>query len=232
MRLSVTVPDVRKEVARLSYAYNANIDIAGRDATDQAARDLQQALKRTIRSVGLGRLGGAVGYTSAKRKNQTQGKPYGVVYARGGDESLAGGALESYSRGSTIRANNKKWLAFATDALPRKVGRYRLTPELYVKSGLGSSIGKLEFRPIDANHAVLVIKRVTLHPKTGRAKKAGVRAPRTRIAAKEIVAFVLIRETRRAQRFDKDAIAFKVALNMPHYMAVALARRMKIVGAI
>lgn len=202
---------MRDEAERHRRAMN----IAAHIATDRASREAQEQIRTAIRSAGLGKLARAVGQTSSLRKRS--GTPYGVIFARGGDESQAGGALEAYSEGVTIRARSGKWLAFATKALPKRVGRNRMTPARYIAAG--SPLGKLSFRPTGRGGAVLVARNVTLHPRTGRAKAAGVRAPRTRIPAKEIVVFVLIKFTRRAKRFDKDSIVSAEAARVPEYLA-------------
>lgn len=224
MKFQVRVPPVAKEMTRNAINYQKALRRAAIEATDQASREAQRALKDRIRAVGLGRLGGAVGQTSMKRERRGNDvdRPYGVLFARGGDESLAGGALESYSKGSVIVAKQRRWLAFATKAVPKFVTvsgrRFRTTPELYKISRLQSSIGPLIFKPISGNKAVLVVRKVTLSPKTGQAKARGPRAPRSRVPANEVVAFVLIRVTRRAQRFDKDAIVLQYARRVPALM--------------
>jgi hypothetical protein len=197
-------------------------------ATDRAGREAQREVQAKIRNVGLGRLDRAVGFTSFKVEGgRAADDPYGVIFARGGDESQGGGTLEAYSKGANIVPGaGKQWLAIATRAVPKFVSlggrRFRTTPQLYKNSGLNTSIGQLVFKPIGPNKAVLVIKKVTLSPKTGRAKAAGPGRTRTRIPQKEVIAFVLIRVTRRAQRFDKDAVVRMVAGRVPRYMQEAL----------
>lgn len=172
-----------------------------------------------MRGVGLGKLDQAVGFTSAQRKGQRDRTPYAAIFAKGGDESRAGGALEAYSRGTTIRTINGEWLAYATEAVPKRIGRRKITPALYNRSGLVGSIGKLIFRKINPNLALLVLRKVSLSPKTGQAKALGKRAPRTRIVPeKDVVAFVLIRQTRRAKRFDKDIEVSLESRRTPLYM--------------
>lgn len=193
---------------------------AAQQATDIAAQRAQRRVQARMRAAGLGRLANAVGYTSALRKRQVERTPYGVIYARGGDDTLAGGALEAYSKGVTIRAKNGQWLAYATSAVPRLFGRKRMTPARYRGSGLESSIGKLIFRKVSANLALLVLRKVSLSPKTGRARALGKRKPTTRIVPeKDVVAFVLIKQTRRAKRFDKDKEVLNEARRVPDYIA-------------
>lgn len=229
MRFQAKVPAVRKETSAAGAQYQRDLRRAAVLATDRASKGAQKSLQMRIRSVGLGRLANAVGQTSALRDRSFKDgdDPYGVLFARGGDESLAGGALESYSRGATITASSgKRWLAFATSAVPKFVmiggRRFRTTPELYRNSSLVSSIGKLVFKPISASRAVLVVRKVSLSPKTGRAK-ARTGRERSRVPAKEVVAFVLILVTRRAQRFDKDQIIGAWARKVPYEISKALA---------
>lgn len=187
-------------------------------ATDLAGQRAHRRQQATMRSVGLGRLDRAVGWTSAQKKGQT-GTPYAAIFAKGDRESRAAQALEAYSKGATIRAVNGEWLAFATDAIPKRVGRKKITPKLYNNSGLATSIGKLIFRKVKPNLALLVLRKVSLSPKTGQAKALGVRRPRTRIVPeKDVVAFVLIRQTRRAKRWDKDAAPRLESIRVPLYM--------------
>lgn len=228
---------VNLQPARASTAaaaqYRKDLRAAAIYATDRASKEAQRGVQERISATGLGRLSRAVDHQSSRRKDRG-GDPYGVIFAKGGDESLAGGALESYSRGSTIRPGpGKVWLAFPTAAVPRFISfagrRQRLTPDIYMKSGLMQSIGRLEFRPIGDNKAIWVIKRVTVSPKTGRAKAATGRT-RTRIPKKEVIAFIGIRVTRRAQRFNKDGVVSFYARRVPQYMGeflgeVARARR-------
>jgi hypothetical protein len=221
VRFQVRVPDPHKEIGRASAQHKRDVRRAAIIATDRASREAQLAIRQKMLAMKLGRLGNAVGQTSMKRRGGG-GDPYGVLFARGGDQSLAGGALEAYSKGVTIRAQQRQWLAFATDAVPRRIGRYRTTPALYQLSKQATGM-RLEFRPLGPNRAILVLKNVTLHPKTGVAKAAGKRTPRTRIPAKEVVAFVLIRQTTRAQRFNKDQIVqVIVSRRMAAFMLEAL----------
>lgn len=224
MKLTFKPPPIRQLVARDKRRYTAALYKAAQNVTDAASRDAQQGIQAKITQVGLGRLAGAVGQTSSKRKHQTPQSPYGAVFARGGDQSRAGQALESYTRGATITAKKGDWLAIATNAVPRTINRYRTTPMLYRRAGLQTSIGPLQFVRINANLAFLVVKDVTLHPRTHQAKRAGPGTPRTRIPAKQVVAFVLIRVTRRAMRFNKDRVVNTVANTLPDRMAAEMER--------
>ncbi len=210
-------------LAAASAQYRRDTRAAAIAATDHASKEAQRGIQERIVSTGLGRLSRAVGQSSTKLQRKSGGDPYGVIFAKGGDDSLAGGALESYSRGSTIKPGaGKQYLTFPTRAVPRFISiggkRQRLTPALYIKSGLTTSIGKLVFRPLANGNAIWVIQKVSLSPKTGRAKALGSRRTRTRIVQKEVIAFIGIRVTRRAQRFNKDGVVSFYARRVPRYM--------------
>lgn len=193
-------------------------------ATSRQSVLFAKSVKQKTRAAGLGRLDGAIGETSSLKLRRSVGDPFGVVYARGGEEGRAGQALYAYSNGVTIRTRNKQWLAFQTDAIPRRAGpqRRRMTPELYKKFGFEQSLGKLIFKPISARKALLVIRNVTLQPKTGRAKPAGKRKSRTRVFKKETPAFILIKSTVRNKRIDTKTIGQLIAAKGPLFLAEAL----------
>lgn len=187
-------------------------------AVDRASALGQKRVRQKMRAVGLGRLANAVGHTSSKRKNRMSDRnAWGVIFAKGGDDSLAGGALESYTRGSTIRPVEQEWLWFQTSAVPRRINGRRMTPGRYAKSGLETTIGRLIPIRISANRMLLVIRNVTLSPKNGRARAMGKRRPRTRIPVKEVTAFIGIRWTRRAKRLDQNEIMALAAQLVPQY---------------
>lgn len=218
MKLVHKPPRYKQMIERDKRRHKKALYTAAQLSTDESSVETQAAVQAKIRGVGLGKLAGAVGRTSSKRKVQKPKRPYGAIYARGGDESRAGQALESYTRGATIIPKRGRWLAFPTNAVPRTINRRRTTPMLYRRSGLQTSIGVLHFVQVNPRLALLVVRNVTLHPKTHQAKRAGKRAPRTRVPAKEVVAFILIKQTRRAVRFNKDREVWKVARTMPDKM--------------
>lgn len=203
--------------------YARNIQTAALKATDRASKLAQGGIQRKMRAVGLGRLSNAVGQTSAWKKRQFDRNPYGVIYARGGDESLAGGALEAYSQGTTITGKGGGWLAFASEHMPRKVGRRRLTPALYNSSGLAARFGKLHFVPGKANFARLVIRGGTLSGK-GRIREPAKRGGRGIVKQKEVTAFILIKSTKREKRFDKDEEVAIYAAMVPAFIAEEMQR--------
>ncbi|MBX9814081.1 MAG: hypothetical protein K2X76_05205 [Sphingomonas sp.] len=229
---TLRTPDIRRQIERDRLARRRAIEKAALNATDRAAREGVVALRAKMRGVRLGNLANAVGQTSAKQKRvpASRGNAWGAWYARGGDDSLGGGALEAYSRGARIvPQSGHYWLWIPTPHIQRRIkigrGRYRITPARWIGSSLEQSVGKLVFRQLSAWRALLVVQDVTLSPKTGIAKKKGPRATRTRVPVKEIVAFVGIRVTTRAQRFDKDQLAQAWARRVPEFMAEELELR-------
>ncbi len=229
MKFAVNQGQSLRRVEAGGAQYRRDLRTAAIIATDRASKEAQRAVQERIRSVGLGRLANAVGQMSAKRDRGfgPTDKPYGSIFARGGDDSQGGGALEAYSRGATITAGaGKQWLAIATNAVPKFITlggrRFRTTPQLYKNSSLASSIGPLKFKPIGNGRALLVIERANVSPKTGRAKAPGARKSRSLISKKDVVAFVLIRVTIRAKRFDKDQVVILFAQRVPNYIQEAL----------
>jgi hypothetical protein len=187
--------------------------------TSRQSQAFVKGVKNKVRAAGLGRLQHAIGETSSLKKRRTTGDPFGVVFAYGGEFGRAQQALYAYTTGVTIRARNQEWLAFQTNAIPRRAGpnRKRMTPALYKSSGYEQSLGKLIFKPIGPNRALLVIQNVTLQPRTGRARPAGKRPPRTRVFKKETPAFILIRSTRRGRRVDDKTLAKAIANQGPRW---------------
>lgn len=203
--------------------YHKEIRAVAYTATDLAITRGAARVKARMRSVGLGKLANAVGHTSAKKKGQTDRTPYGALYARGGDDSRAGGALDAYTQGANITPLGR-WLAIPTKAVPRLVSaggrRQRLTPALWEKAGLNRKIGELRFVQVSSSQALLLVNNVSLSPKNGQAKAMGPRGTRTRIVPKRaVVAFILIRNTRRTKRFDQEAEVFVEAARVADYIA-------------
>lgn len=214
MRFVVTSPDL-SSLKQQAKAYDRASSAAMHVAVDRATRTGQKAIQNKIKTVGLGRLAGAVRSTSSERKRRRSAdNAWGAIYAAGGDESRAGQALEAYSQGATIRGRNVEWLAIATRALPKKAGRYRMTPARY--EAAGAPLGPLIFKRISVNRAVLIAQGdYTVSVKTGRAKRFAGRATRARKRQRDVVAFVLIKQTKRGKRFDQVQLARLAASRIP-----------------
>jgi hypothetical protein len=208
IKLGVTKPNLaplREDGRRLDRA----LIRAAHVATDTASRAGQKRIRMAMDSANLGKLGKVVGQTSSLKKGERGSRnAWGSVYARGQtrEDDRGAGALDIYSEGGTIEPTAQlygpSWLWISTPAIPKRIRRFKTTPALYNRSPYVSSIGPLIFKQISPNRAILVIRRVTISPKTGRAKAMGKRKTRTRVPMKEIVAFVGIKRTRRTKRFD------------------------------
>lgn len=221
MRFTVRPPDP----AQYRRLEREHVDIqrkAARVATHKASVVGQRRVQAAMKAAGLGRLPNAVGQTSSqKERHKLADVSVGLIYAKGGDDSLAGGALEIYSRGGTIKPVKGEWLWFATKALQRNVrvgrARMRMTPAVY--NALGKQLGELHFRRINSRVAILYAEDLNVHVRTGRAKLPGKRKSRVAVRKKRVTLFVGIRFTNRMKRFDKDVeMAFAAGL-IPDYIA-------------
>lgn len=207
----------RKDVAQ------ALVNAAAR-ATAKAALGARDDIRIAMRAQRLGNLANAIGATSdLKKKRVPSGENgfdvAGFVFARVKSERTLG-ALQSYVDNTTtnIAPKGGKWLAIATDQIPKRVGRKRMTPELYRSGGFEERIGPLTF--IKGKHpgvAYLVVKATTVIP--GKVGKARRLPKRGRVGAGRvqagILAFILIRATRRSRRVDPRAIALHWANQLP-----------------
>jgi hypothetical protein len=199
-------------------------------ATDQTMAAGKTDIRLAMDRAKLGKLSRVVDYTSDIKKRRvpditTVGRRWragATIYARGSSKR-ADGALAAYTSGAvTILPKRGRWLAIATDELAKRVpgikgsgrrraGTFRMTPALYRKRGLEKRIGKLVFIPGSSpNEALLIVNNVQVNAARGFGKAE--RIPRTgRIRAGKvkkdfIVAFVLIRVTRRAERVNPSRV--------------------------
>jgi hypothetical protein len=191
-------------------------------ATDKATTLAKDLTRQAIKGAGLGRLANAVGSTSSLRKKggRTSDNAWGAIFARGKTASRGNQALLAYSEGADIvPTSGKKWLAFATDALPKRAGRYKMTPARYKASGLEQTLGKLRFVPGKGGRvAYLVAKKVVVSKRSGRIlRQQGGKMTRGSNNKDSIIAFILIRYTRRAQRFDQKRIMMQAIAEVPTF---------------
>jgi hypothetical protein len=199
-------------------------------ATDDTGRLTRDDIRNAMERRELRKLSRVVQYSSDLKKRRvprttgdgTPVRPWragAIVWTReGSDRGL--GAFTAYSKGALIRpVNGRRWLAFATSAIPKRVGRFKMTPARYNASGLPGSIGPLVFvRGPSPNVAYLVVKNVSVTQRTGGkarrlGKRGGVGGGRRK--AEFIVAFILIRTTSRERRFDPAALAAAQARRVP-----------------
>jgi hypothetical protein len=199
-------------------------------ASDRASKAAVTEIRAAMRGAGLGRLANAIGAGSDASKGRgvhpTPGgfSASGWVHIRGRSERTRG-ALEAYTEGATITAKRVRWLAIATDQIPRRAGRQKMTPQLYVETGLAAKIGPLQFvQGRNAGEALLIVRDVTVD-KFGRKGRYARRLPKrgaigsSRQRADSVVAFVLIRDTTRGKRVDPTTIIAANAARLPALVA-------------
>jgi hypothetical protein len=199
-------------------------------ATDRAATGARDDIRSAMRGQRLGGLANAIKQTSDLKKNRVKALPdggfsvSGVVYAHVRSDRTKG-ALDAYTEGAQIVPKKGRWLAIATNEIPRLVGRKRMTPQLWVEAGYNSKIGPLRFVPTHrGNVAYLIVDSVTTSPyRSGSAKrlpKSGrPKAGRQHVG---IVAFVLIKATRRTKRVDPLRIAARWQGRIPRLWEQAM----------
>jgi hypothetical protein len=203
------------------------LTIAAAKATQKAARLAKEDLRRDMRAQRLGGLANVIASTSDRQKGRvTPGDislldVAGFVSVKGVKSPRTAGALKSYidQETTSITPVRGRWLAMPTKEIPSKAGKFKMTPERYRAAGLEEKLGKLQFvkskRP---GIAYLVINDVTI--RTDGKKGKTLRLPKRGTASKgrghvSIVAFVLIRATRRSMRVSPAAVAEKWARRLP-----------------
>lgn len=232
MRHSETRPE-RGLYERLGREHDNALRQVQTIAVDRQTHRARKHIQRDMRAAQLKGLANAVGSTSSLMKQRRVGRTaWGAVFAKGGDESLAGGALHIYSTGGTIRPTKGKWLWIATPAVGRRMGvgggagRFRITPALY--RAAGSPLGPLKFRRVRSNLAQYYAKKLIVSPKTGRARVPGKR-PRSAVEDK-VVLFWGIKLTRRAKRFDPERVVGLYAGQLPEEIGRELERFLRAMG--
>jgi len=201
-------------------------------ATDRAASQAKVDMRGIFGGQRLTRLGMAIGSGSDLRKGGrvqrfgTNGfRTSGWLYIRSKSERTLG-AIEAYTEGAEITPRNGRYLWIATDAIPARVGKYRMTPARYNASGLVSSIGPLVAIPgRHAGEMLLVVRNVSTRlagrPNARRLPKSG-RARAGREAQEFIVAFVGIKRTSRTARIDVPSIMRTISNQLPNLIGQAL----------
>lgn len=212
---------------KMSKIVMDDLKAAAHYAADKGIMAALVTTRAKIKGAGLGRLENAVAATSSLKKRQTTGRAWGALFARGDPDWRGNQAISIYSAGGTIApVGQNQWLWIATRNIPSRAGRQRMTPALYRAHGLEGSLGKLTFLQLSSNRAVYLIrKKVTVSRRTGRAKPFGGRVPRGSDLKKQVVAFVGIKVTHRAQRFDQEAIMRAEQARLGTYIEEYQARR-------
>ncbi|QTH19664.1 hypothetical protein HRJ34_14910 [Rhizorhabdus wittichii] len=200
------------------------------NTTDIGAQQGKDLVRADMAGAGLGRLAGAIGAGSDKRRGRVHRtadgfKVSGDIHVRGRSERTLG-AIEIYSEGGEI-VPTKGWLWIATPEIPARAQRRKMTPALYNATGLAQRIGPLV--KIDGRHpgeALLIVRNVTVDRfgRAGRArrlpKRGAIGASRERVDF--IIAFVGIRRTSRGQRIEPRRVAAQAAANQPRILAQEL----------
>ena len=202
-------------------------------ATDRGRSIALRSIRSQMQAAGLGRLGNAISSTSDLEQS-------GEVHRRGGGFSASGvvfvrsksertlGAIESYTRGAQIRPVRSRWLWIATDNIPRLTGKYRMTPELYVRNGFERKIGPL-VRVKSVNGYPLLVVEVAGVSNSGAKRSArsltkSGRARKGQVAKQFVVAFYGIPHTARSARIDVTAIMREVQAQLPQLAIQSLGR--------
>lgn len=200
-------------------------------ATARAAREAKAEIRSAMSGARLGRLGFAIGSGSDLEKNGrafrfgNQGfSASGWLFVRSRSERTLG-TIAAYSEGADIKPVRGRWLWIATDEIPRRAGKYRMTPELYRSSGLEQKIGPLVVVRGINGYPLLVVRNVGVNAagiagKAKRLKKNG--QPRVGQRLKPfLVAFYAIPSTSRAARFSPRQILSSAARRLPGYFQEA-----------
>ena len=204
-------------------------------STDRAAKTAKARIRTEMGSARLGTLGNAFAAKSDLDRGGIQVRyggnggfaASGIVYVRTKSERTLG-AIQAYTEGADIRPVRSRWLWIATDNIPRVTGRYRMTPELWVKNGFDQKIGPLVVVRSVNGYPLLVVKNVGLSAAGSRrsAKSLTKRGmPRKgQIEKQFVVAFIGIPFTSRAARVDVHNIIDEVRAELPQMFIEALGR--------
>lgn len=182
--------DVKKEIERDNQRFRFALTSGMRKVTRQATLDMR------------GQVAGAFGKRLANTWRNTTypiGRnsfgPTGFIYSK------APHIIKSFEEGTTIRAREKKFLAIPTQFAKRKVGKKRLTPEVWEKSGFPP----LRFVPRPGNKGLLVVDG-SVSP-SGKSFRAG--KPFKKGGEASFIAFILVPAVRMKKRLNSLAIVQK-----------------------
>jgi len=201
------------------------IERAALVATDRGRRIALNLIRQEMAAAGLGRLGNAIGSGSDLEQGRgvfrTAGGNFsasGSVFVRSGSERSRG-AIEAYTQGADIRPVRGRWLWIATDQIPRVTGRYRMTPDLYVRNGFEQKIGPLHFVRSVNGYPLLVVKGASVatsgRQRSAKALRRNGMARAGQTAKEFIVAFIGIPRTARSARVDVAGILGRVQQQLP-----------------
>ncbi|HEX7854491.1 MAG TPA: hypothetical protein VF503_12435 [Sphingobium sp.] len=207
-------------------SFSKRLTIAAARASEKAARGAKDDIRTAMCGQRLGGLANSVSSTSDRQKGRVRIQDVsildvaGFVSVRGVKSPRTAGALRSYvdQDSTTISPVRGRWLSIPTKSIPSKIGRRKMTPERYRAGGLEQKLGPLQFVPSKKpGVAYLVINDVTVRNDG----KGTVRPlPRSGKAAKErghvtVIAFILIRVSRRSRRVSPQQIVDKWSRRLP-----------------
>lgn len=211
----------------------ARLEAAALNASHIAAARAKTMIRREMVSAGLGRLGNAVGSGSDLQK-RGQVRASGVGFSASGWVHLRTksertlGAIESYTQGSTITPRRGRWLWLATDDIPSRAGRKRITPQSYNQLGFDKRIGPLVMVRSVNGWPLLVVKNASVSAsgkaRSAKSRKIGGGLRKGQVARDFIVAFVGIPRTSRRARVDVPAIMREAQAMLPGLVAEQLRR--------
>lgn len=219
---------------QFGLAIDRSLEFAALEATDQAARIALRSIRAAMQGAGLGRLGNGLNAASdlssgrgIHRRGGDAWSASGVVFVRS-RSARTRGAIEAYTGGADIRPTRGRWLWIATDQIPARAGRERMTPETYLRNGFDRKIGPLVFLKSVNGRPLLAVEKVGVslagNARSARSLKRNGTARRGQIRKELIVAFIGIPRTSRAARVDVTSIIGTVQADLPRLFAAALER--------
>jgi hypothetical protein len=232
LRAELALGDVDKAVDDHLAFVRRRMEAAALVATDRARRVAESRIRGAMTGAGLGRLGRAFASDSdleagrgVHRSSNGGFSASGTVFVRSRSERTLG-AIEAYTRGADIRPQRGRWLWIATNEIPSKAGRYRMTPETYRSNGFEKKIGPLVFVKGVNGYPLLVVKSASVsaagkiggakaRTKTGKVKKG-------QVGKEFIVAFVGVPRTARSARVDVTGILRRVQAELPAMFDAAM----------
>ncbi len=212
----------------------ARMQAAALNATATAARNAKGVIRREMAAAKLGRMGNAIDDGSDAEKTgrmKLSGSGWrasGWVFIRSRSPRTRG-AIEAYTEGAEIAPRNGRYLWIATDQIPVRAGRAKMTPGNWSKAGLDTRIGPLVPIKSASGTPLLIVKKVGVSA-SGKSRSArsltkkGL-ARKGQIGVDYIVAFYGIPRTSRQARVDVDQIVAEAQASLPSLIARELKGR-------
>lgn len=234
LKLDIDASGAKAATEQYEAFMEARVQRAMLRATDRAARNLASRVRGDMQGARLGSLGRAYGMTSDEERRgavHPQGDGFsasGMLYVRTRSDRTRG-ALESYTRGSSIAPTRGRWLWLPTNDIPRIAsGRTRLTPANWSASGMDQRIGPLVMVRSVNGLPLLIVKNASV-ALSGKSRSAKSRTKTGKLkkgqAARDfLVAFIAIPRTARAARVDVNAMHAQAVAELPALFSNELRR--------